>query len=192
MTTETKNIPAYDLPHLDKIFEALRRGKHITARDGDIFYALKKNEAAFESLFEALGFRMLHHARDFFYFHDASNFTNLSARIAVFMFIMVEHLADQGEAVEETVMTRRFSYQDMPHLQGDRYSAYMREAGVETPDDLAAVVLTMERFGFARRIDSQTFSFDTPIYRFLDLCMEMAASAAASKPSETAAEEGTD
>ena len=53
----------------------------------------------------------------------------------------------------------------------------MREAGVVTPEDLKAIVRTMERFDFARRMDEETFCFDAPIYRFLDLCLELAAQA---------------
>ena len=183
MKPEEKNDGVMDLPHLAEVFEALRRGKHLSSRDGDLFHALKKHESLFESLFAKLGFKMVHHTRDFFYFLDTSNFTDLSAKIAVFMFILVEYLADQGDTVEDTVMTRRFAYKDLPHLQGERYQTYMREADVTTPEDLTAIVRTMERFGFTRRMDAETFCFDVPIYRFLDLCMDMAAQASDSGPS---------
>lgn len=187
MRDDEQNPAVLDLPHMAAIFEALRRGKHITLSDGEIFHALKKNETLYEQLFAKLGFKLVHHARDFFYFLDSSNFTDLSARIAVFMFILVEHLADQGATVEDAVMTRRFAYKELPHLHGERYPAYMREAGITTPEDLANVVRTMERFGFTRRFDAETFGFDVPIYRFLDLCMEMAtnASAASEQPDDT-------
>ncbi len=183
----TRTAP--DLPHLAEVFEALRRGKHLAMKDGEMYHALKRHESAFEPLFAKLGFKLAHHPRDFFYFLDRSNFTELSARIAVFMFILVEFLSDRGEPVEETVMTRRFTYADLPHLQGERYQTYMREAGVSTPEDLATIVRTMERLGFTRRLDSATFCFETPIYRFLDLCLDMAAQ---SSPSESAAPETDD
>jgi hypothetical protein len=66
----------------------------------------------------------------------------------------------------------------------------MREAGVTTPEDLAAIVRTMERFGFTRRTDSETFCFDVPIYRFLDLCMEMATQARKSDGAPSEAVDG--
>jgi len=182
MTPETKSDAVLELPHLAEVFEALRRGKHISPRDADLFHALKKQEDLYQALFAKLGFRMVHHARDFFYFLDSVNFTDLSAKIAVFMFILVESLADKGEMVEDTVMTRRFAYKELPHLQGERYQTYMREAGAGTPEDLAAIVRTMERFGFTRRMDAETFCFDVPIYRFLDLCMDVAGQAANSPP----------
>ncbi len=182
MKPEEKSDGVLDLPHLAEVFEALRRGKHISARDGDLFHALQKQERLFEALFAKLGFKLIRHTRDFFYFLDTANFTDLSARMAVFMFILVESLADQGETVEDTVMTRRFAYKDLPHLQGERYQTYMREAGITTPEDLAGIVRTMERFGFARRMDEETFCFDVPIYRFMDLCMDMANQAAKAEP----------
>ena len=176
-----------DLPHMAEVFEALRRGKHVSMKDGDIYHALKMHEDDYGQLFAKLGFRLVHHTRDFFYFLDTSNFTDLSARIAVFMFILVEHLADQGAPVEDTVMTRRFAFRELPHLHGERYQTYMREAGVTTPEDLAAIMRTMERFGFARRMDAETFCLDVPICRFLDLCMEMATPAAKDDGVQTAA-----
>jgi len=178
MRDHEQSSAVLDLPHLAEVFEALRRGRHVAMKDGEIFYALKKHASVYEQLFSRLGFKLIHHPRDFFYFLDSSNFSDLSSRIAVFMFILVEHLADQGEAVEDAVMTRRFACPELPHLHGERYQTYMREAGVTTPEDLAAIVRTMERFGFARRADAETFSFDVPIYRFLDLCMELANAAA--------------
>lgn len=164
----------FDLPQLEEVFEALRRGRHLALRDGELFSAVKKHEEAFTELFERLGFQLVRHPRDFYYFRDTSNFTDTTARIAVFVFIMVESLADRGEPVEETVMTRRFDLEDLPHRQSDRYLAYMAEAGVTSVDDLTNVVRAMERYGFARRTGESSFEFQTPIYRFLDLCMEMA------------------
>ena len=177
MNADGNNDSILELPKLAEIFEALRRGKHLSVRDGDLYHALKRQSSQYEAIFDKLGFKLVHHPRDFFYFFDTSNFTELSARMAVFMFILVESLADKGDSVEETVLTRRFTYKDLPHLQGERCQTYMREAGVTTSEDLAKIVQTMERFGFARRMDEESFVFEVSIYRFLDLCMEMAADA---------------
>ena len=191
MKVDKNSDDVLDLPHLAEVFESLRRGKHLAARDGEIFFALKKHEVLFEALFAKLGFKLTHHSRDFFYFLDTTNFTDLSARMAVFMFILVEFLADQGDTVADAVMTRRFAFKELPHLQGERYQTTMREAGISTPEDLVAVVRTMERFGFARRMDEETFCFDVPIYRFLDLCMEMAGHAAKAETSSSVSEEAS-
>lgn len=173
MKAESKSALALDLPHLAEVFDALRRGRHIYLRDGELFRDLQQREALYTELLAMLGFKLVRHPRDFFYLFDASNFTELSERMAVFMFILVEHLSDRGEAVEETVLTRQFSYADLPHLQAERYQTYMREAGVATTEELSTVVRNMERYGFARSVDETSFRFEPPVYRFLDLCMEL-------------------
>jgi hypothetical protein len=89
------------------------------------------------------------------------------------MFILIEHLADHGEPVEETIMARRFNYADLPHFSGERYKNMMSESGISTISELENLVRTMERFGFVERFPDNTFSFRTPSYRFLDICMEM-------------------
>jgi hypothetical protein len=166
-----------DWPHLREVFEALRRGRHLSARDGDLFQALKQHTDAFEKLFDQLGFRLEHHPRDFFYFRNQADLTDLSSRMAVFLFILIEWLADRGDPVEETLLTRIFAIDELPHLQSERYCAYMKEAGVLSTDDLVKIIQTLERFGFARRREGHSFSFETPVYRFLDLCIELAAEA---------------
>lgn len=163
----------FDLPHMEEVFDALRRGRHITLRDGELFQALQNHHEEYTELFGNLGFDLVHHSRDFYYFRDRNNFTDRASRIAVFMFILVEWLADQGEPVEETIMTRRFDVDDLPHLESERYVDYMREAGVRDRDDLVRVIQSMARFGFARRTGGGTLEFAPPIYRFLEMCMDM-------------------
>lgn len=163
----------FELPHMEDVFDALRRGRHITLRDGELYQVLQDHQEEYVALFGNLGFELVHHSRDFYYFRDKNNFTDGASRIAVFMFILVESLADQGEPVEETIMTRRFDVDELPHLDGERYVDYMREAGVTDRSDLVRVVQAMDRFGFARRTGSGTFAFAPPIYRFLELCMDL-------------------
>ena len=67
-----------DLPRLDEVFNALRRGRHICVRDGALYQAVKSKTEDFKDLFRQLGFELAHHPRDFFYFVDPGNFTELS------------------------------------------------------------------------------------------------------------------
>ena len=174
-TDRQPDDPLVDLPHLAEIFEALRRGRHLDIDDGVLYGSLKAKEDAYTAMFAQLGFELRHHARDFFHFLDRANFTDLSARMAVFMLVLIEHLADRGDPIAETLMTRRFRYEELPHLVGDRSRQLMAEAGTTTPDDLEQIVSRMERYGFTRREDGESFVFRAPAYRFLDLCLEMAA-----------------
>lgn len=186
MTAERE--PVVDVPDLAAVFEALRRGRHICMTDGALYAALKAHAATFTELFAQLGFDLVHHPRDFFYFVDKGNFTEISARMAVFMFILIEDLADRGDAVEETLMSRHFRYAELPHLAGDRYRRLMREAGVAEPGELEQLVQTMERFGFVHRRDDDSFTFRPPAYRFLDLCLELAAQAPSGRDADDAPE----
>jgi hypothetical protein len=175
MTDNEKLI--VDLPDLEQVFEALRRGRHICMPDGRLYTALKSRAEDFKALFAQLGFELAHHPRDFFYFVDRTNFTDLSARMAVFMFVLVEDMADKGDPVEETLMSRHFRYSDLPHLTGQRYRQLMREAGMTEPGHIEHLLQAMERFGFIERLADDSFAFRAPAYRFLDLCMELASTA---------------
>ena len=89
--------------------------------------------------------------------------------MAVFVFILMEFLANQGEAVEQGIITKTFALEELPHLKSDRYRTYMKEAGIEDEEDLVNVVNNLERYGFAQKKQG-SFRFRAPIYRFFDVC----------------------
>ena len=109
--------------------------------------------------------------------------------MAVFTFILVESLADQGKQVEETLMTHTFTVIELPHLSTDRFIAYMRDVGVTSLDDLRQVLKNMRRLGFVEMVGDDLFRFRTPAYRFLDLCSELAAEHEDAAPDGDAGEE---
>ncbi len=163
----------FDIPRLSEIFEALRRGRHICSEDGDLYWAVRDNLDALQRLFPRLGFRLEAHPRDFYFFHGTGSLSDRSERMAVFVFILVEWLSDRGEQVEEVIMTRKFSIQELPHMQIQRYRQYMHEAGISHESGISDVIRNFERFGFARRDGSSIFSFRPPVFRFVDLCHEV-------------------
>lgn len=169
----------FDLPRLEEVFDALRRGRHLCPEDGDLYWALRDHHAAYADLFGRLGFRLEAHPRDFFYFRGEGGLSDVGARMALFLFVLVEALADQGAPVEEALLTRTFAVPELPHLGSERYRAYLREAGVEGEEGLEGVVRNLERFGFARRLGEGGFRFRPPAYRFLDLCLAALADAPA-------------
>jgi hypothetical protein len=164
----------FALPRLKEVFEALRRGRHLCPEDGELYWALRDNLEPFQDLFAHLGFRLEFHPRDFFYFRGEGGLSDASARMALFMFILIEALGDTGAAVEESVMTRTFSVNDLPHHGSERYQAYLKEAGVDGDEGMESILRNLERFGFAKRTGSN-FRFRSPVYRFLDLCHEVLA-----------------
>jgi len=174
----------FDLPHLSEIFDVLRRGRHLCAADGKLYRALRENLDAYLDLFHHLGFRLQVHQRDFFYFRGRDSLSPQASRMAVFVFILIESLSDQGEPVVDTMMTRTFSIPELPHLKSARYRAYLKEAGTTSDDDLLGIVRQLERFGFIKRQSDDSFTFRTPAYRFFDLCIEILGQDEAKTPEE--------
>jgi hypothetical protein len=134
---------------------------------------LRENPDAYQDLFHHLGFHLQVHQRDFFYFRGRDSLSLQASRMAVFVFILIESLSDQGEPVVDTLMTRTFSIPDLPHLKSARYRAYLKEAGAVSEDDLRGIVRQLDRFGFIQRQTDDSFTFRTPTYRFFDLCIEI-------------------
>ena len=168
----TPNSP-FELPLADEIFDALRRGRHLCAADGKLYWALRDNLEVYKDLFHNLGFNLQVHGRDFFYFRGRDNLSPQAARMAVFVFILIEALSDQGEPVVDSLMTRTFSISELPHLKSARYRSYLKEAGAVDEDALRNILRQLERFGFIQRHTEDTFSFRTPSYRFFDVCIEI-------------------
>ena len=162
-----------ELPELKVVFENLRSGRHISSSDGSLYRALAENEEEFRTLFESLGFRLVRHQRDFFYFGGGGGYSSFGTRISVFFFILVEWLAERNEQLVEALFTREFAIPELPHYQRDRYRRYMAEAGMESEDSLLNLIARMERLGFVQRTGERSFSFRHPAYRLLDLCMEV-------------------
>ena len=61
----------------------------------------------------------------------------------------------------------------LEHLRRERYRDIMLEAGMPTEEELRQTLRTMERFGFLKMENPDSFRFKAPAYRFLDLCMEL-------------------
>jgi hypothetical protein len=162
----------FTLPHMAKIFDALRKGRHLCAEDGGLYLALRDHRDAYDALFTNLGFDFQEHPRGFFYFRGDAQLSEGAERMAVFMFVLIEALATQGHPVEEALMTRRFDPAELPHFQGERSRQYMKEIGVASADDLPDLIRKMERMGFTAVAPDGTFRFRVPACRFLELCLE--------------------
>jgi len=168
-----KKDSPFALPQLEAIFDALRRGRHLCSEDGKSFFALRDNLEDFRDLFNHLGFHLVVHPRDFFYFRGKDSLSPQGSRMAVFIFILIEALADQGEPVVETLMTKTFTIGDLPHLKSARYRAYLKEIDITEEDGLRRIVQHLDRFGFVQKLTDNTFRFRSPAYRFFDACSQI-------------------
>jgi hypothetical protein len=176
------------LPNLRGVFEALRQGRHLSRADGFLYQSLEDDREVFASLFDQLGFELKKHRRDFYYFCSPNTMSERSERIAVFMFILIEWITDQGHNIEEALMSQQFSFDELPHLTTQRHRDIMAQLGIFDGDGLRTVGTNMIRMGFAERVNDDVFAFRCPVYRFLDICQDIARSQAQDGPGEEEAE----
>lgn len=160
------------LENLGKIFDALSRGRHICAVDGDLFESLNKSPGEYRELFKNLGFELVNSSRGYYYFDGSAGrgLSNSVNRIALFTYIFIEHSADLGEGITDAIGNGLHSLSALPHLSSDRYRKYMQQVGVATEDDMANILRQMDNLGFARKIDEDQFTFLPPIYRIVESC----------------------
>jgi chromosome condensin MukBEF MukE localization factor len=157
----------FALPHLSQVFDELRKGRHLCVEDGELYHSLQKDYDSFRGLFHSLGFDLVRHPRDFFYFRSDLAFTPIARRVAVFMFILIEHLANEVASVEEALTSGYIFIDSLPHQASNRYRRYMDEAGI-TVDKC---INTLARLGFVEYQGGRKFRFRSPVYRFVDLCL---------------------
>lgn len=163
----------YSLPHLPRLFKELSSGRHICLKDGALFYALIDEYPKYVAFFEALGFVLIRHARDFFYFEqDGKANTVLTKQMSLFVFLLIDHL-DRTEAELETVLlSQRFTLANLPHLKTTRSTELMAEVNIRDEVGLLKVLEGLNHYGFATLYNKDSFEFNSPIYRFFDICVD--------------------
>lgn len=159
-----------DLPeHLSKAFERMSRGRHVSSDDGDVYYDLQQRFETYQVIFESLGFPLIRNARGFFYFQKESPLSETIEQIAVFVWILVDWLADSGRSISDEILTTEFTTADLPHLKSDRYRLYAERARFGGEPLLKGVLKNMRRLGFLRsQNELETFFFLSPIFRILE------------------------
>lgn len=163
---------ATKLPLLRELFRRLARGRHLCVDDGELFWALDNAFDEYQQLFLALGFVLKRHARDFFYF-EGDGVSEIAQRMAVFLFILIEKIGDEGRPVTDALLGAEWTISRLPHFSTERYRKYMERLDVPDEARLRAVLQSLERYGFVQITGPDSFRFRTPIYRFLDLCVAL-------------------
>jgi hypothetical protein len=171
---ESSSQAMVTLPGLKDIFEALRQGRHLCQADGSLYRYLEDHRETFTDLFGQLGFELKKHRRDFYYFYSRNTISEKSERMAVFMFMLIEWITDQGHNIEETLMNQQFNCDELPHLSTGRYRDILSQLSIFDRDGLVTIITNMARMGFVERVNEKTFAFRSPVYRFLDICQEIA------------------
>lgn len=163
-------------PLLPEIFDRLKSGYHISPEDDCLHGALMEHGDEYAAYFGALGFVLVRHERDFFYFEpdgdDAA--TERLAKIAVFAYILVDDTANRGLPVEATLLTTTLALPDLPHLSLDSYRARLAQVNIFDQGDLRDVVNHLKGLGWAKWTASDEFCLLRPFHRMLDRCLELA------------------
>ena len=92
-------IDLNQLSQLAPIFRELFKGYHVSRRDAELYSQLSNQQDQYRALFKALGFELVCDTRGFYYFvpeQMGAQVNKTAQRLALFTFILVEHLADQG------------------------------------------------------------------------------------------------
>jgi hypothetical protein len=163
-------------PHLRDIFDRLTRGCHLSPEDEPMFSALAANFSAYADYFAPLGYQLVRHEREFFYFapEDAEKVPDTLPRIAVFAYILIDQAANQGQPVEEFILGRNFLASALPHFSLERYAALLRQVDVHDANDLKLVLNHLERLGWLQWLGEDEFRFLRPFHRVFDKCLELA------------------
>ena len=167
------------LPHLREIFDQLTRGCHLSPENEPMFSALTANHPAYADYFAPLGFELVRHEREFFYFapDDPEKVSETLPRIAVFAYILIDYAANQGQPIEEFVLGQNFLPSALPHFSLERYAALLRQVDVHDADDLRLILNHLERIGWLKWLGPDEFRFLRPFHRVFDKCLALSASA---------------
>lgn len=163
------------LPHLQEIFDRLRRGRHLSREDEPEFSSLMSSYDDYAAYFAPLGLKLVRHPRDFFYFApDAGDpLPEGLPRIAVFSYIFVDHASNLGRSLEEFFFGQHFVVSRLPHFSLDRYSALLRQVEVKDAAGLRKILQAMERLCWVKFVAADEFRFLKPFHRMLDKCLDV-------------------
>ncbi|MNZ80123.1 hypothetical protein D3C78_987510 [compost metagenome] len=169
------NIDLKELSQLAPIFRELFKGFHISRRDPELYSQLSNQQDQYRTLFRALGFELVCDTRGFYYFvpeQIGAQVNKTAQRLALFTFILVEHLADQGRDPLAVLDGGSLGRDELPPLL-EKYRDLFLQAEVQTQEELEEKVMRrMTQLGFAAE-DNGVYRFLPPIHRFLDVCLSV-------------------
>lgn len=166
-------IDLNQLSHLAPIFRELFKGYHVSRRDAELYSQLSNQQDQYRALFKALGFDLVCDTRGFYYFvpeQMGAQVNKTAQRLALFTFIIVEHLADQGRDPLAVLDGGSLGRDELPPLL-EKYRDLFLQAEVQSQDELEEKVMRrLTQLGFASE-DNGIYRFLPPMHRFLDVCL---------------------
>jgi hypothetical protein len=169
------NIDLKELTQLAPIFRELFKGYHISRRDPELYTQLSNLQDQYRALFRSLGYELTCDTRGFYYFvpeQMGAQVNKTAQRLALFTFILVEHLADQGRDPLAVLDGGSLGRDELPPLL-EKYKDLFLQAEVTTQEELEEKVMRrLTQLGFASE-DNGVYRFLAPMHRFLDVCLSV-------------------
>lgn len=169
------NIDLKELTQLAPIFRELFKGYHVSRRDPELYAQLSNLQDQYRALFKALGFELVCDPRGFYYFvpeQMGAQVNKTAQRLALFCFILAEHLADQGRDPLAVLDGGSLGRDELPPLL-EKYRDLFLQAEVTTQEELEEKVMRrLSQLGFAFD-DNGIYRFLAPMHRFLDVCLSV-------------------
>ncbi|TXI27571.1 MAG: chromosome partitioning protein [Aquipseudomonas alcaligenes] len=169
------NIDLKELTQLAPIFRELFKGYHISRSAPELYTQLSAQQDAYRALFKSLGYELVCDSRGFYYFvpeQMGAQVNKTAQRLALFTFILVEHLADQGRDPLAVLDGGSLGRDELPPLL-DKYKDLFLQAEVISQDELEEKVMRrLTQLGFAIE-ENGVYRFLAPMHRFLDVCLSV-------------------
>ncbi|MDP2243210.1 Mks condensin complex protein MksE [Pseudomonas sp.] len=169
------NIDLKELTQLAPIFRELFKGYHVSRRDPELYAQLSNQQDQYRALFKALGYELVCDSRGFYYFvpeQMGAHVNKTAQRLALFTFILVEHLADQGRDPLAVLDGGSIGRDELPALL-EKYRDLFLQAEVTSVEELEEKVMRrLNQLGFAGE-ENGIYRFLAPMHRFLDVCLSV-------------------
>ncbi|MCG4454297.1 MULTISPECIES: Mks condensin complex protein MksE [unclassified Pseudomonas] len=169
------NIDLKELTQLAPIFRELFKGYHVSRRDPELYAQLSNLQDQYRALFKALGYELICDSRGFYYFvpeQMGAQVNKTAQRLALFTFILVEHLADQGRDPLAVLDGGSLGRDELPPLL-EKYRDLFLQAEVTTIEELEEKVMRrLNQLGFTGE-ENGIYRFLAPMHRFLDVCLSV-------------------
>lgn len=161
------------------MFRLLRTGRHICREDGADYRDLERNEEQYSDLFHGLGYKLIHHGQGFYYFEGRNHLsTQRLQAITLFTLILFQDLEDKKfqepeRAWERNLLNRIFRITELPHFETSKRRSMLHAVHVTRETLQDKVLKPMKRLGMLAMVGNDQFHFRAPIYRFIELCMQL-------------------
>lgn len=164
-----------ELNELQAINKKLVSGYHISEQDTTLWQQLDQNIEAYQALFHSLGHDLQHDSRGFYYLgsdESTPNMGKISRAIALTIFILIEHFANQGKDPLRAIFDEVTDLELMQTLIQTNKHLFDQLEIFSGSDLRKDVYLRMVRLGLAKEVE-QGFIHLAPVYRYIDALMEV-------------------